>query len=161
MSPRPRPWHMIAAFVIGVPIVYVLSIPPLVWCGVDEWIEDGTARGSIAVIYLRPVEFALDRSPSAVGQWFDWYARILGPPPRIYGGGIGGNLVPIHVGEDGLPVLLPSDTYEEYRVVRERLRLERIADGADPALFLTTEGARMLSEATLETMSARRPNRMK
>ena len=79
-EPSGRSWRIrpsiIAAYLVGMFVLYVLSAGPM------SGIVSGEHLGAYAVIY-RPLYFVTDRVPDPVFDAFDRYVGIFGDVPRL------------------------------------------------------------------------------
>lgn len=90
-KPR-RIWPWIVAVLVGVPVLYVFSLPVAWWVVVDllnraddlligadqegNWIEP------LCAFYVYPVRIVVRRFPGAI-DWLNWYVTLFHPHPLI------------------------------------------------------------------------------
>ncbi len=67
-------WPCVAALLIGLPPVYVLSVGPWNWFVARGWISQQTVN---AVEWLyRPIDWICYYGPEPVGRAVNWYIRL-------------------------------------------------------------------------------------
>jgi len=68
-SPKPRPlWPILTAALIGLPVLYLLSIGPLCWLGENGVLSGGLAE-MIHCMYV-PLEHSYEHGP-------DWWKKLI------------------------------------------------------------------------------------
>lgn len=78
-----RFWPWIVAVLVGVPVLYLASLPPLNWCYHRGMMPEGTFRYTMLEGYAVPLRWIYDNGPQPIPDWMRRYARIFvdGSPP--------------------------------------------------------------------------------
>lgn len=81
MSPnekKRRPfWPWIIAVLIGGPLLYLASLPLLMWAWRNDCIPRGSVRESVAARYCYPVLYLTDLGSPDVRRGIEWYLTLL------------------------------------------------------------------------------------
>lgn len=78
---RQSHWHWVVAALISVPVLYLISIPPLAWCDRNGMFPQRTLRYQVLEVYAVPWHFIYERAPNSVQIQMNRYLRLLAGLP--------------------------------------------------------------------------------
>lgn len=74
-SRKYRCW--VVAALIGIPILYVATLPLVPWCFAKGIIPPGSRREMLVRGYCFPANLVFSNCPEPIQEWVGWYSGIL------------------------------------------------------------------------------------